>query len=210
MTKQDKDIRIAFMEKFFTKLSLISLFVFLSCTSATVEKTPQTEEQPEEPVVIEEPEPVQEIEEEPIVVEKTDDEYTRSTTAVSVSKEVFNEDKSRILNIIKDLDTYMKNMDYRGWISYLDSDSLNYWSKRQNLQKAANRLPKKGLRLNTIEDYFKFVFIPARAGHTVDEIRYETKSLVKAVQVQNNTDVVYYNFHKVNGQWKLVLPKNPD
>ncbi|WP_296028568.1 hypothetical protein [uncultured Treponema sp.] len=200
------------MEKFFTKLSLISVFAFLSCASAPVEKTPQIEEQPAKPVVIEEPEPapVQEIEEEPVVIEKTDDEYTRSTSAVSVSKEVFNEDKSRILNIIKDLDTYMKNMDYRGWISYLDADSLNYWSKRQNLQKAANRLPKKGLRLNTIEDYFKFVFIPARAGHTVDEIRYETKSLVKAVQVQNNTDVVYYNFHKVNDQWKLVLPKNPD
>lgn len=200
------------MEKFFTKLSLISVFAFLSCASAPVEKTPQIEEQPTEPIVIEEPEPVpvQEIEEEPVVIEKTDDEYTRSTSAVSVSKEVFNEDKSRILNIIKDLDTYMKNMDYRGWISYLDADSLNYWSKRQNLQKAANRLPKKGLRLNTIEDYFKFVFIPARAGHTVDEIRYETKSLVKAVQVQNNTDVVYYNFHKVNDQWKLVLPKNPD
>ncbi|WP_296091577.1 hypothetical protein [uncultured Treponema sp.] len=200
------------MEKFFTKLSLISVFAFLSCASAPVEKTPQIEEQPAKPVVIEEPEPapVQEIEEEPVVIEKADDEYTRSTSAVSVSKEVFNEDKSRILNIIKDLDTYMKNMDYRGWISYLDADSLNYWSKRQNLQKAANRLPKKGLRLNTIEDYFKFVFIPARAGHTVDEIRYETKSLVKAVQVQNNTDVVYYNFHKVNDQWKLVLPKNPD
>ncbi|WP_296664103.1 MULTISPECIES: hypothetical protein [unclassified Treponema] len=198
------------MEKFFTKLSLISVFAFLSCASAPVEKTPQIEEQLTEPIVIEEPEPVQEIEEEPVVIEKTDDEYTRSTSAVSVSKEVFNEDKSRILNIIKDLDTYMKNMDYRGWISYLDADSLNYWSKRQNLQKAANRLPKKGLRLNTIEDYFKFVFIPARAGHTVDEIRYETKSLVKAVQVQNNTDVVYYNFHKVNDQWKLVLPKNPD
>lgn len=200
------------MEKFFTKLSLISVFAFLSCASAPVEKTPQIEEQPAKPVVIEEPEPapVQEIEEEPVVIEKADDEYTRSTSAVSVSKEVFNEDKSRILNIIKDLDTYMKNMDYRGWISYLDADSLNYWSKRQNLQKAANRLPKKGLRLNTIEDYFKFVFIPARAGHTVDEIRYETKSLVKAVQVQNNTDVVYYNFHKVNDQWKVVLPKNPD
>lgn len=200
------------MEKFFTKLSLISVFAFLSCASAPVENTPQIEEQPAKPVVIEEPEPapIQEIEEEPVVIEKADDEYTRSTSAVSVSKEVFNEDKSRILNIIKDLDTYMKNMDYRGWISYLDADSLNYWSKRQNLQKAANRLPKKGLRLNTIEDYFKFVFIPARAGHTVDEIRYETKSLVKAVQVQNNTDVVYYNFHKVNDQWKVVLPKNPD
>lgn len=200
------------MEKFFTKLSLISVFAFLSCASAPVEKAPQIEEQPAKPVVIEEPEPapVQEIEEEPVVVEKVDDEYTRSTTAVSVSKEVFNEDKSRILSIIKDLDTYMKNLDYRGWISYLDADSLNYWSKRQNLQKAANRLPKKGLRLNTIEDYFKFVFIPARAGHTVDEIRYETKSLVKAVQVQDNTDVVYYNFHKVNDQWKLVLQKNAD
>lgn len=197
------------MEKLFTKISLVSVFAFLSCASAPVEKAPQPEI--EQPAAVEEPAPpVQEIEEEPAVIEKADDEYTRSTTAVSVSKEVFNEDKARILNIIKDLDTYMANMDYRGWISYLDADSLSYWSKRPNLQKASNRLPKKGLRLNNIEDYFKFVFIPARAGHTVDEIRYETETLVKAVQVQDNTDVVYYNFHKTGGQWKLVLPKNPD
>ncbi|MGN0728213.1 hypothetical protein [Treponema sp.] len=201
------------MEKLFTKTSLIFAFAFLSCASAPViEQVPPAEEQPPVEAPLEEPAPAPVPVPEPAPVEqpaeKTDDEYERSTSAVSVSKEVFNEDKARILAIIRDLDTYMKNVDYRGWISCLDEESFNYWSKRQNLQKASNMLPKKGIRLNTIEDYFKFVFIPARAGHQVDEIRYETKTLVKAVQVQDDIDVVYYNFHKTNGQWKLVLPKN--
>ncbi len=136
------------------------------------------------------------------------DEYERSTAEVSVTKEVFNEDKAKILHMVKNLDIYMKNLDYKGWLTCLDEDSKIYWSRPQNLKKAANRLPKKGLRLNTLEDYFRFVFIPARVGHNVDEIRYETEILVKAVQVEDDVDVVYYNFHKIDDQWKLVLPKN--
>ena len=74
----------------------------------------------------------------------------------------------------------------------------------------SQRLPKKGLRLNTIEDYFKFVFIPARRGRTVDEIRYDTETEVNVVQVDADKDIVYYTFTKINGKWKLSLPKNPD
>ncbi len=182
-----------------------------------------------EPVVEEvkkevEPEPVvKEVEEPPVVEEvpeetpapaeeeqdESDKEYERSTANVSVSKEVFYDDKAKVLNMIKDLDTYMKNQDFKGWISCLDDESRNYWSRKQNLQKASNRLPRK-LPLNTIEDYFKFVFIPSRANRSVEEIRYETETRVKAVQVEGGTDIIYYNFNKVNGSWKLNLPKNPD
>ena len=182
-------------------------FIFSGCgTTAPVQQAPvqaeeitPAEEVVSEPEVIAEPEEV--IPEEPEVVEvveeiKTEDEeYHRSTTNVSVTKKTFEEDKARILKIIEDLDIYMKN--------------YQYWSKKPNLSKAAQRLPKKGLRLNSIEDYFKFVFIPARRGHTVDEIRYDTETEVNVVQVDDDKDIVYYNFHKVEDKWRLVLPKNP-
>lgn len=196
-------------------------FIFSGCgTTAPVQQAPvqaeeitPAEEVVSEPEVIAEPEEV--IPEEPEVVEvveeiKTEDEeYHRSTTNVSVTKETFEEDKARILKIIEDLDIYMKNRDFKGWVSYLDAESYQYWSKKPNLSKAAQRLPKKGLRLNSIEDYFKFVFIPARRGHTVDEIRYDTETEVNVVQVDDDKDIVYYNFQKVNDKWRLVLPKNP-
>ncbi|MCI5830053.1 MAG: hypothetical protein SPJ89_12790 [Treponema sp.] len=186
---------------------------------APVEPEPVIEEPapaPGEPEpVVEEPAPVEEVPEEPAVVEepvpekKEEDEYQRSTTNVSVTKETFVEDKARIIQIIKDLDLYMKNGDFKGWVSYLSPESYSYWSKRPNLSKASQRLPKKGLRLNSIEDYFKFVFIPARKGHTVNEIRYDTQTEVNVVQAEDDKDIVYYSFTKINDKWKLVLPKNP-
>ncbi len=169
---------------------------------------PVVEDPPEE-VLEEEPEVMEEVAPQP-EVSLEDKEYKRSTTNVTVTKETFVEDKTRILQIIEDLALYMKNGDFKGWTSYLAPESYSYWTKKPNLSKASQRLPKKGLRLNTIEDYFKFVFIPARRGRTVDEIRYDTETEVNVVQVDADKDIVYYTFTKINGKWKLTLPKNPD
>lgn len=205
LTKVDNRIKIIFM-KTNKLIKIAGLFVaaaagLTGCESAKVEPQPapvqKTEEESSIDVI---------IDEEVIGSVSEDDEYTRSTSNVSVSKEVFTDDKKKILDIIADLDVIMKEMDYGAWVIYLDEESAAYWSRRANLQKAASRLPVKGLKLNSLQDYFKFVFVPSRAGHTVDEIRYETESLVKAVQVSDETDVVYYNFHKIDGKWKLSLP----
>ncbi|MBR6154561.1 MAG: hypothetical protein IKQ43_09025 [Treponema sp.] len=142
------------------------------------------------------------------------EEYERSvgkSTTSAVTMQVFEEDKKDILNIISKLDTVMKNRDYKSWLTYLNDESIRYWSNRKNLAKAESRLPVKGLQLSNLEDYFKYVFIPSRSGRRVDEIRYENDKQVKAVQVNGSTDVVYYNFEKnANGVWKLRLPSNSD
>ncbi|MBQ0039719.1 MAG: hypothetical protein KBS64_04780 [Treponema sp.] len=212
------------MKKIILHVLAVSIFSFLlsGCGStapvepAPVPEEPAVVEQPAEEIEIPQEEPEEIIEEEPEVVDEVveapadDDEYARSTSNVTtVTKEVFEEDKARILQIIQDLDIYMKNGDFKGWTNYLAPESYSYWTKKPNLTKAAQRLPKKGLRLNTIEDYFKFVFIPARRGHTVDEIRYDTETEVNVVQVDDDKDIVYYSFQKISGKWKLVLPKNP-
>lgn len=186
--------------------------VLFGCGTTNVEP----EQEIKEPVqVIEEKQPEQtpppapveiDADKEDIVKISDDEEYSRSTTNVGVSKEKFEEDKTQILKIIDELAVVMKNQDYFGWLKYLDENSKDYWSKKQNLQKASNRLPKKGFQLKSLQDYFKYVFIPSRVGRTVDEIRYETETQVKVVQSKNNTDMVYYNFLREDGKWKLRLP----
>lgn len=184
--------------------SLLILVTSCATTKKTVEPVPVVET----PVVKPEPEP-----ETPApAVEEDDAEYQRSTNQMegNVTKEVFSEDKKAILQKIAELDSIMKNYDYNSWVTYIDDESISYWQDRRNLKKVSTRLPVKGLTLNSLEDYFKFVFIQSRVGRQIDEIRYISDTNVKAVQVREQQDIVYYYFHKVGGDWKLHLPPLED
>lgn len=168
----------------------------------------------ETPAVVETP--IEKTKEEPIPetpkneIDAKKEEYNRSTCLLhdeKIPEEVFTEDKKAILNIISELSSIMQNKDYMGWIKYLSEDSILYWRNSANLSSISKRLPIKGLRLKTLEDYFRNVFIPSRLNRNVDEIRYISKTKVKAVQMNNNEDIIYYEFEKINGKWLLNLEK---
>ena len=73
---------------------------------------------------------------------------------------------------------------------------------------AQKKLPNKMLQINTIKDYFNYVFIPSRKISKVDEIRYISKTNVKAVEVREDKSIlVYYYFQKIDGKWLVNLPK---
>lgn len=173
---------------------------------------PVVEEIPEEEIPEEEitEEVYDELEEEPVVEEinDEDEEYERSINNMegSVTKEDFVEDKKDILARIKKLDDVMTDGDFFTWKTLVEPSSLSYWSLKGNLKKVSSMLPIKGIQLNNLEDYFKFVFIQSRIGRQIDEIRYISDSYVKAVQVTDSQDVVYYYFVKISGVWKLSLP----
>ena len=136
-------------------------------------------------------------------------EYSRSVSALgdkSVSFDDFQRDKADILAVIADLDKSMKNRDYALWRSYLTPGSISYWSNKLNLQIIASKLPKKGVMLRTLSDYFTNVFIPSRMGRNVNEIRYISRTEVKAVEVQDNKDIIYYEFEKIDNRWLVKLP----
>ncbi len=202
------------------KIKSLSIFLFLiftvplfftSCESDKV--TPETEDvvppeiddKIEETVVIEEPEP------EPEPISSNDEEYLRSTNnldeASTITKQEFNEDKAAILKIISELQVVMDTKDAKRWLTYLDPESINYYSNPVNLRNAQKKLPSKYLKLANISDYFFYVFIPSRKRSQVDEIRYISKTNIKAVQVREDyTTVVYYYFTKINGKWLVHLP----
>ena len=100
----------------------------------------------------------------------------------------------------------MADGDYDGWVKYIDEDTVKYWSNPQNLRKASKMLPVRGLYMNNLRDYFTYVFVPSRKGREVDEIRYISKNNVKAVEVSENSDIIYYYFKKIDGVWFVHIP----
>lgn len=202
-------------------LSLLLVFNFFACKS-----TPETVEQPEvktetvkeqkKETVKDKKHEVQEtvtVEDEPTLTlaieEEVDDEYTRSVKAIEtgevISPDTFAEDKKAILETIEELDWIMKNKDYNSWLNYVTPQSIDYWKQKSHLQAVSARLPGNRIQLKTLEDYFNWVFRLSRQNARVDEIRYISSKLVKAVQVDGNKDTIYYQFEKQNGKWLISL-----
>lgn len=207
------------------KLSIIITFIVCLTGCTATRSNPEVVEPVEEvaPVqqiievvepepIVEEPAPVQEpVQLEPAVKELTpeEQEFLRSTQDLddtsAVSIDTFTKDKKDVLDTINELDTIMKKGDYTRWLTYVSKESKDYWMNSARLKELEGRLPVKGLKLSGLRDYFKYIFVPARAGHSVDEIRYISDTVVKAVQVKENRDIVYYTFEKIDGKWLLKL-----
>ena len=182
-----KKMILANMKKIFC--FLMTLVIFSSCSSTKKEEKPNASA----PVQAE-------------VQAREDEEFSRSTTNVSISKEEFLNDKREILEIIAKLSEIMTDYDYESWLKYIDRTSIEYWSNPTNLKNASKRLPIKNQRLSGLNDYFRMVFVPSRKGRSVEEIRYISRDSVKAVEVREDTDVVYYNFTKEDGRWMVKIP----
>lgn len=206
--------------KFWKTLLILSLFgLIISCGSA-----PKAEnENNEAPEIVEEVITVaeQHDDDEVIDIEETieiksdadldDEEYLRSTNNLSseeiVTKEEFVDDKAEILRIIGELQTIMDKEDVNGWLSYIAPDSIKYYSNPANIRKAQKKLPNRTIVLNGIGDYFKYVFIPSRKRSQVQEIRYISKTNIKAVDIKDDGSIiVYYQFVKINDKWLVHIP----
>ena len=189
-------------KKYLSKIAILAFpFVLAGCGSTSVQPQPAKEEN--KPAIEERKE---------LQAEK--DEYHKSVGSLTVSKDTFESDKAEILRTIESLKTIMSDFDYQSWLLYVDNESKIYWSKTANLKKAQGKLPIKGLQLRTLQDYFKYVFVPSRAGRNITTIRYESENDVKAVQVtsldSSETEekyTVYYYFNKIDGHWQLHLPE---
>lgn len=182
------------MKKIITLHTIISIFTLVSCVSGA-----QETEEPKTSAPA-------------VKVEKTEAqlEYERAIenlNGTQISMETYEMDKKIILQKIAELNTIMKDKNYKSWLNYIEQSSINYWSMKSNLSAVSKQLPVKGLNLRTLEDYFNFVFIPSRMGRRIDEIRYISSTSIKAVQVRNDETIVYYNFKKIDDEWLVELPR---
>lgn len=196
------------MKKIFLLISFSVCIFLISCGSTKIEDDITTEDEIQSPVYDED----DEIED--VFTEYTE-EYIRSTKDISssdiVSVEEFENDKAEILEIINELSEIMRKKDKEKWLTYIAPESIEYYSKSSNLRKVREKLPNKQIQLHGIGDYFKYVFIPAREKNQVDEIRYISKTNIKAVEVKNDgSELIYYYFIKKDGKWYVNIPKLDD
>lgn len=197
------------MRKYFYISILIISAMFLSCKTNDVE-VPAAENHaaPDAVLTISEEDEVEEINE--VIPDEVDEEYIRSTTELgndTVTKQEFVEDKAEILRIIAEMSEIMETQDVKRWLNYIDPESIKYYSTPANVRKAQKKLPDKTIQLNGIGDYFKYVFIPSRKRSEVDEIRYISKTNIKAVKVKSDNSInVYYYFVKIDGNWLVHIP----
>lgn len=189
-------------KKYLSKIAILAFPFILACCGSTPAQQQQAEEENKNAIE----------EKKEIPAEK--DEYHKSVGNLTVSKDTFESDKAEIFRTIESLKTIMSDFDYQSWLLYIDNESKVYWSKPANLKKAQGKLPIKGLQLRTLQDYFKYVFVPSRAGRNISTIRYESENYVKAVQItslgSSETEekyTVYYYFNKIDGHWQLHLPE---
>ncbi len=183
---------------FISLIICVLLFSFVGCSSTKEQVSPIEETNKPNETKVETPQPGHD-----------NAEYIRSIASVSTEEEIsidtFTKDKTDILNLIDLIEDAMKTGNYQKWLSYVETSSIKYWQNPKNLKEIESRLPVKGLKISSIQDYFKYVFVPARTNNTVDEIRYISSSLVKAVQFKGENDIIYYTFEKVNDKWMLKL-----
>lgn len=213
------------MKNILISLVMLFCFVLFSCGSAPKKETeeiqpPVQSEETQNSVNVDETidysdddsvELINEIVEIEEILDEDDEEYIRSTNELKndelVTKEEFIDDKTEILHIISELQDIMESEDTEAWLKYISPDSIRYYSSPANIRKAQKKLPNKTIQLNGIGDYFKHVFIPSRKRSNVDEIRYISKTNIKAVEVKDDgSTVVYYQFVKVNEKWLVHIP----
>ena len=213
------------MKNILISLVMLFCFVLFSCGSAPKKEPeeiqpPVQSEETQNSVNVDETidysdddsvELINEIVEIEEILDEDDEEYIRSTNELKndelVTKEEFIDDKTEILHIISELQDIMESEDTEAWLKYISPDSIRYYSSPANIRKAQKKLPNKTIQLNGIGDYFKHVFIPSRKRSNVDEIRYISKTNIKAVEVKDDgSTVVYYQFVKVNGKWLVHIP----
>ncbi len=200
------------LKHYFIYILFITVFI-ISCKTTEIESEKETAEEPAVVTEISEPETFDEDEDVIVIdeIQEDNEEYLRSInniqTSESISIKEFSDDKAAILAIIEKLSTIMENGDIDGWLEYIDADSKRYYSNPANLRKAQKKLPNRLLELKNIGDYFKYVFIPARKQSKVDEIRYISKTNIKAVEVKEDKSViVYYFFTKSGDKWFVSIP----
>ena len=204
---------IIFTMKYLTRFFLIS-FLFFIMVTVSCKSTESADSQPSAPAQVPAVETknsgsTEAVQSEKPVTEKNS-EYDKAVKRVSgetITVDTYEADLAAITTIITELDAVMTQRNYDKWCSYVEPSSITYWKNPSHLAKASARLPRKDVKVKNLFDYFNYVFIPSRVGHTVENIRYINSKSVKAVQIkENETEIVYYNFVKVNGKWMVQLP----
>ena len=202
------------MRKTFYFLGLCLVLILIgSCASAPETKpVPAAEaqvneekpQQAQKTAVVEKP--VEGVKPQAEAPKSADEEVIAQFEGVSITKKDKEIAKSEIEEVVKKLNDITAKKDYGRWRYWLSTEYKKEFSKPEVLKKASEGLPSnlKGKQLKSIEDFFYYVFVPARQNGRVDDIEYLTPTKVRVFNIEPKRTLIFYNLEKIDNRWLLV------
>jgi hypothetical protein len=157
----------------------------------------------------------------------------------AITQELHDSTKQEVEAVIRQLNTINRNKDYRSWLTWLDE---GYAGEIGNpafleIQSQSPRLVQQNTALKSLQDYFLYVFIPARQNARVDDIEFISPHKVRVITVTQRRQPVpadpeklaqmeaegwtlingrmtqttrerFYALEKTNDKWKIVNDVN--
>jgi len=203
------------MNKYFAPLIILLLFSITSCLSdpqpsgqdtSGTQDTAATVTNDTKPQVTNDTKPTVT---KGIALDKMkDDDVVVQFATVAITKEAFIHTKSEIEIVVDELNKITYDHDYTRWLEYTSQEYRDEFSNREVLDQVSASLPTKGVRLRSLQDYFRYVFVPSRQNMRVDDIQFVTPTRVYVImEINPSSPAAIYILEKTEAGWKLV-PKN--
>ncbi|CEM61535.1 hypothetical protein DWQ65_04245 [Treponema phagedenis] len=188
----------------FSMIAIVSIFLFVSCAT---DKEIAVQPEPEiiQPAPTPEPEP--EPKPEPAVkAQDSSEDVVASFGAVTITRKKYDETKCEIEKVVANLNRITSEQNYKEWLEVLSDEYKKVYSQPSVLQSSSESLPIKGIRLNNLQDYFTYVFVPSRQKIRVDSIEFLSPSKVNVIMNDGKSDrqLLVYKIEKIKNLWKLV------
>jgi hypothetical protein len=109
---------------------------------------------------------------------------------------------------IDSLNQIIRRQDYDAWLSNLTDEYIRHNSDPAILQQYSEYpiIKNKGIRLQTLKDYFLNVVYPSRQNDKVDDIEFVREDLIKAITVSPKGDRnILYMLEKHGDTWKIGI-----
>lgn len=126
---------------------------------------------------------------------------------VTITKETYEQTKAEVEKIVDQLNRITATKDYTQWLTFLSSEYKRQYSQASTLKIVSEALPVKGIKLQSLKDYFTYVFVPSRQNVRVDDIKFVSASHVDIIMKQGSSALLIYKIENTSGEWKLVPPK---
>ena len=113
-----------------------------------------------------------------------------------------------VRSFIESLNKIIRMQDYDAWRSNLTAEYIQYYSDPAVLGKYSEYpiIKRKGIKLQTLKDYFINVVYPSRQNDKVDDIEFVGENLVKAITVSPKGDRnILYMLEKHGDAWNIGI-----
>ncbi len=104
------------------------------------------------------------------------------------------------------LNTIIDKKAFSEWQGYLDDAYRKIYSDPQRLKDYSDNSPflkQAGVKLTSLEDYFRFVVVPSRAKVVVDDISFVDEDRVEVWTVVDNERLLLYLLKLYGNRWKI-------